>query len=407
MVKHFFNAVFKFGTSEAQNELILAGENMVKNYKDSRAWEKLLVDTGDFFIKTEKEKNTFFEELACALSKENLSEIAKELKTEDGYDLESRLYKCLMQLMRRYEISYEIAESYTDKIIYTVLEQLRIVAPDKYEHYFLKEWKEEQNRNLLELKKRIDKMSNDLAVYNHEQISILSSGQIDIDLRRSTQNPSIGIEFFIVDDENFQDEFEDLRHKELVFVRGRSREETIYCVLNELWRLDDKRPIYIVKDMESWKKLSLLKNSGNVYIPWFYADEIVAIENNTNIFVVDENTPVFNKDVLELRPRTHDTLSKCLRDAGMEYEKIYALLADTHGLYIQMKKQLFKGEYLKAPKWITGISEKAKKTCLLIGSWEEIEGDELVIESLYGDSYDKFLEEILPYTKGEDPFLYD
>ena len=67
MVKHFFNAVFKFGTSEAQNELILAGENMVKNYKDSRAWEKLLVDTGDFFIKTEKEKNTFFEELACAL----------------------------------------------------------------------------------------------------------------------------------------------------------------------------------------------------------------------------------------------------------------------------------------------------------------------------------------------------
>lgn len=59
MVKHFFNAVFKFGTSEAQNELILAGENMVKNYKDSRAWEKLLVDTGDFFIKTEKEKNTF------------------------------------------------------------------------------------------------------------------------------------------------------------------------------------------------------------------------------------------------------------------------------------------------------------------------------------------------------------
>ena len=122
MVKHFFNAVFKFGTSEAQNELILAGENMVKNYKDSRAWEKLLVDTGDFFIKTEKEKNTFFEELACALSKENLSKIAKELKTEDGYDLESRLYKCLMQLMRRYEISYEIAESYTDKIIYTVLE---------------------------------------------------------------------------------------------------------------------------------------------------------------------------------------------------------------------------------------------------------------------------------------------
>ena len=406
MIEQLLGAISGLGMSEAESVLVSAGENVVKNYKDSRAWEKLFVDTGDFFIKTEKGKDTFFEELTCVLSKENLSKIAKELKTEDGYDLKNRLSTSLSQLMKKYEIPYEIAESYTVKIIYTVLERLRIVAPDKYEHYFLKEWKEEQDQNLLELKNRIEKMSKDFAVYNHEQMAILSSGQMDIDLRRSTQNPSIGIEFFLVDDEHFQDEFEDLRYDELVFIRGRSREETIYCVLNELWRLDDKRPIYIVKDMESWKKLSLVKNSGNIYIPWFYADEIVAIENNTNIFVIDENTPVFNGNVLELRPRTRNTLLKCLQDAGMEYEQICALLADTHGLYIQMKKQLFKGEYLKTPEWINGISEKAKKTCLLIGSWEEVEGDKLVIESLYGGSYNKFLEEILPYTKGEDPFLY-
>ncbi|EFE87052.1 hypothetical protein [Fusobacterium periodonticum] len=85
---------------------------------------------------------------------------------------------------------------------------------------------------------------------------------------------------------------------------------------------------------------------------------------------------------------------------------MYSLLSDTHGLYSQIKKQIFKGEFLKTPTWITGISEKAKKTCLLIGSWEEIEGDKLIIESLYENSYDKFIEEILPYTKGEDPFVY-
>lgn len=48
-----------------------------------------------------------------------------------------------------------------------------------------------------------------------------------------------------------------------------------------------------------------------------------------------------------------------------------------------------------------------KKTCLLIGSWEEIAGDKLIIESLYGDSYDRFLEEVLPYAKGEDPLIYE
>lgn len=109
---------------------------------------------------------------------------------------------------------------------------------------------------------------------------------------------------------------------------------------------------------------------------------------------------------MELRPRTRDTLSKCLQNSGMEYSKAYALLADTHGLYAQIKKRLFRGEYLKQPSWVSGVGEKAQKTCLLIGSWEEIDGDKLIIESLYGDSYDHFIDEVLPYAKGEDPLLY-
>lgn len=80
----------------------------------------------------------------------------------------------------------------------------------------------------------------------------------------NTCSPSIGIDFFVVDDENFQDKFEDDRYDELVFIRGRSREETIYCILNELWRLNDKRPIFIVKNMESWNKLQAMESSGNI-----------------------------------------------------------------------------------------------------------------------------------------------
>ena len=406
MLELLLGAITALGSTEAQNLLTLAGERTVKNFKESHAWKKLIVGTGEFFVKNEQEENSFFEDLELVLSEENLAQIAKNLKSEDGYDLKHQLYKSLMQLMKKYEIPYEVAETYTKKIIYAVIEQLRTIDPDKYEHYFLQEWRDEQESSFLELQNRIEKMSNELVIYNREQVAIASSGQMDIELRRKTQNPSIGIEFFIVDDEHFQDQFENQRYEELVFIRGRSREETIYCVLNELWRLNDKRPIYVVKNLESWNKLLALKNEGNVYIPWFYAEEIVAIENNTNIFVIDENTPIFNKSVLELRPRTRDTLSRCLKEAGMEYDKAYALLADTHGLYVQMKKQLFKGEYLKLPSWMDSISDRAKKTCLLIGSWEEIEGDKLIIESLYGNSYDRFLEEVLPFAKGEDPLLY-
>ena len=406
MLELLLDAIASLGIAGAQDVLILAWKSALKKFKKSHEWKKLIIGTSEFYIKNEQDERSFFCDLELVLSKENLSKVAKDLKTEDGYDLKHKLYKVFMQLMSKYEIPYEIAESYTMRIMYAVLEQLRTISPQKYEHYFLQEWRDEQEKSFSELQNRIEKMSNEFEIYNREQVAIASSGKMDIELRRRTYRPSIGIEFFIIDDEHFQNQFENLRYDELVFIRGRNKEETVYCILNELWRLNDKRPIYVVKNFESWKKLQIMGNKGNIYIPLFYADEIVAIENNTNIFVIDENTPVYGKSVLELRPRTLDTLSKCLQEAGLEYRKAYSLLSDTHGLYSQMKKQIFRGEYLKIPTWMDEISEKAKKTCLLIGSWEEIEGDKLIIESLYEDSYDKFIEEVLPYAKGEDPFIY-
>lgn len=337
MLKSLLDTVAMLSSDEAQNVLVSAGERVVKNYKGSKAWEKLIVGTGKFFVENERKKELFFEDLECALSKENLIPIAAKLKSEDGYDLKHGLYQSFMQLMRKYEIPYEIAESYTMRMIYTVLGQLRVIDPDKYEHHFLKEWREEQEKSFSALQNRIEKMSNELIVYHREQLAIMSSGQMDIELRRNTQNPSLGIEFFVIDDEHFQDSFQDQRYEKMVYIRGRNREETVYCILNELWRLDDRRPIYVVKNLESWNKLQLLENKGNVYIPCFYADEIVAIENNTNIFVIDENTPVFNKPVLELRPRTQRTLAECLKKAGMDYNEVNALLTDTHGLYTQIE----------------------------------------------------------------------
>lgn len=398
--------ISNLGSAEAENLLISAGESTLKNIKSAHDWKKILVDTGEFFIENEKTAVQFFDDLSLVLARENMVQLAKDLQDTDGYELKKRLYRMLMQLMAKYEIRHELAESYCLKIMYVILEQIKIIAPDKYEHYFLQEWKEEQEACFEELRVKLEKMSNDIVSYQKQDIKIESSGQMDIILRRSTVAPSIGIEFFEVDDEGFQETFEEHRYDEMVYVRGRCREETIYCVLNELWRLNEKRPVYVVKSLESWQKLHNISSENNIYIPWFYADEITAIENNTNIFVLNENTPAYKRDVIELRPRTQNTISRCLHEAGMEWDKAYALIADTHGLYIPMKKRLFRGEYLKQPEWMTGISDKVKKICLLLGKWEEIEGDKLIIETLYGGDYESFLGEILPYTKNEDPFLY-
>lgn len=310
--------ISNLGSAEAENLLISAGKSTLKNIKSAHDWKKILVDTGEFFIENEKTAAQFFDDLSLVLARENMVQIAKDLQNTDGYELKNRLYRMLMQLMAKYEIHHEVAESYCLRIMYVILEQLKVIAPDKYEHYFLQEWKDEQEECFEELRVKLEKMSNDIALYQKQDMKIESSGQMDIILRRSTIAPSIGIEFFEVDDEGFQEAFEEHKYDEMVYVRGRCREETIYCVLNELWRLNEKRPVYVVKSLESWQKLQNISSENNIYIPWFYADEIIAIENNTNIFVLNENTPAYTRDVIELRPRIQNTISRCLHEVSVK-----------------------------------------------------------------------------------------
>ena len=150
MIERVFGAIAALGSVEAQNLLALAGENVIKNYKDAHAWEKLLINTGEFFQNFEQKENDFFRDLSLVLSKENMIHIAKDLQADDGYGLQQKLYDSFMHLMRKYEIPYEIAESYTVRIIYAVLEQLRTINPEKYEHYFLQEWRDEQEKSYKE-----------------------------------------------------------------------------------------------------------------------------------------------------------------------------------------------------------------------------------------------------------------
>ena len=91
MIEQLFAAIVSLGSSGAQNLLTSVGENVGKKFKESYVWKKLLVDTGEFFIKNEQEEKLFFNDLEIVLSKENLSEIAKDIKTEDGYDISVRI----------------------------------------------------------------------------------------------------------------------------------------------------------------------------------------------------------------------------------------------------------------------------------------------------------------------------
>ena len=204
----------------------------------------------------------------------------------------------------------------------------------------------------------------------------------------------VALDGFDIDDDNFKELFEDQKTNEIIRVRAKCREEAIYCIINELWRSDEKRAIFVVKTLEDWDKLSQSASTGNIYIPWFWAEEICAIENNTNIFIYTEGVPSFSHDEIQLRPRTFRTISNALVKAGIGINDADNLVRETHGLYIPMKRKIFNGQYLKKPEWIDGLSDNIKKTALLIGQWTDLEGDKLVVTCLSGMAYDDFVDAI-------------
>lgn len=63
MLEQLFAAIVSLGTSGAQNLLTSAGESAGKKFKESYMWKKLLVDTGEFFIKNEQKEKLFFDDL--------------------------------------------------------------------------------------------------------------------------------------------------------------------------------------------------------------------------------------------------------------------------------------------------------------------------------------------------------
>ena len=385
---------------------ISSSESLLKKVKTAKDIKQLFINTGEFFVDYENDADQLFDDMANVLSKENMTKLANELKDEPGYKLKDRLLNSLMGIMKEYEIPHGMALSYANAILFAIMGQLPVVAPDKYDRAYQAEWKAEQEECFKELAEKFERLRNELQIYQSRQLEILSADAIDLDIRRQTTDPKIGFDFFNVDDDTFKEALESKKNDEVIAIKARCKEEAIYCTINELWMQGENRPIFIVKNEEDWKSLLQIKDAGNIYIPWFYSDQIVTIPNNTNIFVFTERVPSFIKGEITLRPRTYSTISASLQRAGMGINEANKLVSETHGLFIPLKKKLFNGAYLKEPRWINGLQRNIKETALLIGQWTDCDGDKAVIESLSGIKYQDFISEIKEYAKDEDPFIH-
>lgn len=388
-------------------DLVINATGSCINKKESvMKWKQLLVNTGKFFCEHEKKADQIFDDLAAALSEQNTAKLATELASDSGYEVEEKLYNYLVSLLRAYEIPEDIVLAYASGFTGAIIDNIRVMFPEKYDRYFLNDWRKKENAYFQQSIEKLEKISTALASIQQHRIKVYSANDFDLALKRKTRNPRIGIDFFEIDDDDFKAAFAEKIHENKVCVRGRFIEETIYCILNELWRIRDARPAFIVQSEDDWENLRNIQEKGNIYIPNFYADEITPIENNTNIFIYTDDIPAFSNEIIDLRPRTYATIAKCLVRAGMGSNEADEFVAETHGLYVAMKKKLFNGQILKMPKWVSELDNRVKNTCLLMGQWTECDGDIAVVENLSGMKYADFIDQLMPFAKGEDPLIY-
>ena len=321
-------------------DLVINATGSWINKKESvMKWKQLLVNTGKFFCEHEKNADQIFDDLAAALSEQNMAKLATELASDSGYEVEEKLYNYLVSVLRAYEIPEDIVLAYASGLTGAIIDNIRVMAPEMYDRYFLNDWRKEENTYFQQSIEKLEKINSALVTIQQHRIKVYSANDFDLTLKRKTRNPRIGIDFFEIDDDDFKAAFAEKIHENKVCVRGRFIEETIYCILNELWRIRDARPAFIVQSEDDWENLRNIHETGNIYIPNFYADEITPIENNTNIFIYTDDIPAFSNEIIDLRPRTYATIAKCLVRAGMGSNEADEFVAETHGLYVAMKKK--------------------------------------------------------------------
>lgn len=386
-------------------DLLLDGvKEKLDSVKENYKWQKLFVSTGDFFVNNPDVLVKFEDDLYSVFSKDNLIRIAKRLKDKNGYDFSQLLHNELYDLMVSYEIPIMETETYIHHFMQVVITYLEENDSDKALEMFLGDMRKEIRTYFTTLESKLELGLNQISNLNKEKITTYSIADIDVQIRRETKYKGMGLDFFKLDDEQFESRFQNSLNDTSVYVVGKSREETTYRILNELKNKNSKRITFVVKSEKEWNKLQHSNLSGNILVPFFYADRIVVIPNNTNIFIYGEDEPCYTQNKLILRKRTKRNIIDSLEELGIDANEAYKMVDNTHGLYVPLKKKLFDGAMYDKPDWVESHSDVVI-AALLCGKWTEATGDVLVFEELSGKAYTDCKKELEKYLHRENPYI--
>ena len=370
----------------------------------SANWKDLFISTGEFIIKSPDKLDSFTEDLSVMFSRENILALSKKMKAKSGFEFSEALHNELYDLMAKHEISPRDAESYIRMFSESIISYIEENDKEKAYEMFIGDFRRGTEQRFGEVISKQNLIISKLDSLINPKVTCLTIADIDSRIRRQSKYKGLSLDFFEVDDNEFQQKFKISIDDEMVFVVGKSHDETIYRILNELKTNYPEKTVFVIENRTEWDKLENNNLSGCVLIPSFYDENIPAISNNTNIFVYSEDEPCYSSEKLVLRKRTRKNLISALEKIEIAYSDAYALVDNTHGLYSALRKKLFNEASHTKHLWVERHSDVVM-AALLCGKWTESEGDKLIFEELAGTSYENCKKELLEYSRGETPFV--
>lgn len=390
---------------DATLDLLLGGvENKVTEVKDNYEWKKLFIDSGAFLSDNQDTLKSFGNDLYLVFSKDNMKEISRKLRNKRGYEFPQLLHDELYDLMVQYEISTKDAETYIHHFTQIIISYLEKNDSYKILEIYLGEWRKNEEKNFFDFGRKLDFIIKEISYLEKAEVSPYSIIDIDAQIRKESLYKGMSLDFFELDDEQFETKLDEKINDERIFVVGKSREETIYRILNVLRRKYPERVTLIIKSEAEWKKIDKENLTGNILIPFFLADSIAVVPNNTNIFIYGEDEPCYYNNKLKLRKRTKQSIIHSLEKIGINTNEAYNMVDNTHGLYVPLKKKLFNGAIHNRPKWMEEHSDTVM-AALLCGKWTESDGDILIFEEISGKKYSAYKKEQENYMKGDNPYI--
>lgn len=390
-----------------------------KLLKERFFWSKVFSNAGKDVLKLFDSKEDS-ERLASAFSSEYLQNLSTKIKQSDSQQL-VLLLKSEIRIRLHKLFTEEESNRITDSFVSSFRSELQANFPElglSLDNSIQKELLSAIDQQIAvintreqSIKSTIDAIKGLVSYFDN----IRSLDEEDKFLHEITTPYCFGLDFFDFDDKDFTSDMAKSIDNPFVYIQGRSREETLYCVCEELFKLKEAgkldRPVLIVLNNQTWQTLSVSGNvSNSILIPFFYAETIEPIRgHNTNVFVFSEDEQSMKRPIIKLKRRLQRNFERKIFETfsvpKISESLTYAcsIFNETHGMFELIKRKFFNGSYPK-PKWYGENAELLKKI-LLVGCWTET--DSVFVQKIIGKSYlyFDFKNDIKACFDGDDPFI--